>query len=110
MSKPRVRPKRGKVYSGTGRVEPATPTAARIQQRLKALNWTNAELAKRLDVHKQQVSRWTTGTSATPSPIYLAKLARALGVTSDWILNGDAIIEQEVERDLDALDAKERAR
>jgi transcriptional regulator with XRE-family HTH domain len=84
----RVRPKRGKVYSGIGRVEPRTPFATRLQARLVELNWTNNELAKRLDVAKQQVSRWTTGLMM-PGSIYLVKLARALGVDVNYLMASD---------------------
>lgn len=52
------------------------------------LNWTNDELAKRLDVYKQQVSRWTTG-SAEPSSRYLVKLAQALGVDVNTLMIAD---------------------
>jgi transcriptional regulator with XRE-family HTH domain len=85
MQQRRVRPKKGKVYSGARRLEATTTFAARLQTRLEELNWTNNELAKRLDCHKQQVSRWTTGKDA-PSSQSLRRIAQALGVSMDYLM------------------------
>lgn len=46
-------------------------------------------LADDIGVSRQQVSRWENGL-AMPTGENLSALARALGVTPDWILHGDS--------------------
>lgn len=51
---------------------------------LDVLGWSQAELAKRLGVHKNTVSKWATGQTHLPGPVnaYLnlaVKVRRLLG-------------------------------
>lgn len=61
---------------------------SRIAERRNSLNMTQAELAERLDVDPMSVSRWERGKSS-PTAHVLGEVARALGVSADWILTGE---------------------
>lgn len=61
---------------------------ARIRQRREALGLDQAELGARVGVARSQVSVWENGHQV-PGGANLVKLARALEVTSEWILGGD---------------------
>jgi transcriptional regulator with XRE-family HTH domain len=41
-------------------------TAEEFRQRLSALGWSRAKLARRLDVHPNAVSRWAQGHTPVP--------------------------------------------
>ena len=51
----------------------------------KRLGWSQEDLAVKLDVSRQAVSRWETG-AASPDVTTVAKLARILGVTADYLV------------------------
>lgn len=47
--------------------------------------WSQAELAERLGVRQQHVSRWENG-DIDPSPEMLVRIAQVFGVTVDYLL------------------------
>ena len=67
------------------RKDPTTPLARRLREHVDALEITDAELARRLDQHPGNVSRWLTGR-VTPSIPSLVALAAALETTVDALL------------------------
>ena len=70
------------------RKDPTTDLARRLSARADALGLTGAELARRLDQHPGNVSRWLTGR-VTPSVASLLELAAALETTVAALLEGD---------------------
>lgn len=60
-----------------------------ITEKRKALGMTQQNLADRLNISFQAVSKWENGTSL-PNVELLCDLATALGVTVDELLSGDA--------------------
>ncbi len=54
----------------------------------KKAGLSQEELAEKLDVSRQAVSRWEVG-SAMPDAANVAQLARLFGVTADYLLNDD---------------------
>ena len=52
----------------------------------KALQWTQAELALRAHVSQGLVARIETGKVKDPASSITLRLARALGVTADWLI------------------------
>ena len=55
--------------------------------RLRKKNgWSQEELAERLNVSRQAVSRWEGGT-ALPDAVNVLQLSRLFGVTADYLLN-----------------------
>ena len=69
----------------------------------KQLNLSQEELAERLNVSRQAVSRWEVG-SALPDASNVLQLSRTFGVTADFLLNDD----YESDRDLPAVKNSER--
>lgn len=57
----------------------------RMRRRRKALGLSSYELARLIEEREGQVGRWERGTSA-PRPHVIAKIARALDVSSDYLL------------------------
>lgn len=57
----------------------------RIGELRLARNWSQVELAKRLNVAKQTVSNWEND-NIQPSIEMLVRLARLFGVTTDYML------------------------
>lgn len=64
-------------------------TAKRLVQTQEALGLTNAAIAKELGVSAHGWSQYRTGDRTIPH-IVLVGLKEKFGVTSDWILAGDA--------------------
>lgn len=58
----------------------------KIRRLLKAHRLSQADLAKSLGTNQQQVSRWLDA-KAPPKAAYLLRLARALGVTVDYLID-----------------------
>lgn len=58
----------------------------KIRRLLKAHRLSQADLARSLGTNQQQVSRWLEAKTP-PKAAYLLKLARALGVTADYLID-----------------------
>ena len=62
-----------------------------LKNRIKALRskkkWTQAELAKKLNVSQQTIGSWEVGR-AEPNSEALISLAKLFGVSTDYLLNG----------------------
>ncbi len=59
---------------------------ARVRQCRLALNWSQAELAKRLDIKQQSIDQLESGK--VKSPRYVIELAEALGAPLEWLRHG----------------------
>jgi DNA-binding XRE family transcriptional regulator/uncharacterized protein YbaR (Trm112 family)/SAM-dependent methyltransferase len=62
----------------------------KIRERRERNNYTQLELATKLNVSPQAVSRWEHGENAPDITIF-ATLASVLGVSTDWLLSGLAV-------------------
>lgn len=60
-------------------------TADRIRALLEARGWTQAELARRLNITRNGVNSWEQGLSM-PSPACLVDLAKLFSVSTDYLL------------------------
>lgn len=60
-------------------------TAETIKELRSARKWTQAELARRLDITRNAVNSWEQGLSM-PSPAYLVELAKLFCVSTDYLL------------------------
>lgn len=60
-------------------------TADRIKSLREARGWTQAELARRLNMTRNGVNSWEQGLSM-PSPPLLVELAKIFSVTTDYLL------------------------
>lgn len=58
----------------------------RIQQRREQLGLTQEELADASGLRQSIISRLERGTRKNPSADTVRRLARALGVTADWLI------------------------
>ena len=58
----------------------------RIKSRRNELGWTQEELARRLGVRQNVVSRLEAGGVKTPNLPMIRRLARVLGVTADYLV------------------------
>ncbi len=54
----------------------------------KSNGWSQEELAEKLDLSRQAISRWENGT-ALPDANNILQLSKIFGVTSDYLLNED---------------------
>ena len=61
--------------------------AQRIRRRRRELDFSQAELGAMADIGSNSISTYERGTIA-PSIPTLRKLATALDVTTDWLVNG----------------------
>jgi transcriptional regulator with XRE-family HTH domain len=61
----------------------------KIKMLRKEKGWSQGQLAMKLGVHPQHISRYETGNS-NPSADALGKLAEVFGVSVDYLLNNDA--------------------
>ncbi len=59
----------------------------------KLAGWSQEVLADRVGVSRQAVSKWETG-EAEPELSKLRQLSSVFGVTTDWLLNEDAGVEE----------------
>lgn len=62
--------------------------ADRIAALRKTKGWTQAELARKLNITRNGVNSWEQGLS-TPSPAYLVLLAKIFSVSTDYLLGLD---------------------
>lgn len=60
-------------------------TAERIKTLREARGWTQAELARRLNMTRNGVNSWEQGLSM-PSPPFLVELASLFSVSTDYLL------------------------
>lgn len=60
-------------------------TADRIKALREARGWTQAELARRLNLTRNGVNSWEQGLSM-PSPACLVDLAKLFSVSTDYLL------------------------
>ena len=60
-------------------------TADRIKALREARDWTQAELARRLNITRNGVNSWEQGLSM-PSPACLVDLAKLFSVSTDYLL------------------------
>lgn len=60
-------------------------TAERIKALREARGWTQAELARRMNITRNGVNSWEQGLSM-PSPACLVDLARLFSVSTDYLL------------------------
>ena len=60
-------------------------TADRIKALREARGWTQAELARRLNITRNGVNLWEQGLSM-PSPACLVDLAKLFSVSTDYLL------------------------
>lgn len=54
----------------------------------KANGWSQEELAEKLNVSRQAISRWE-GDTAMPDAMNILQLSKMFGVTTDYLLNDD---------------------
>ena len=72
----------------------------------KSNGWSQEELAEKLDLSRQAISRWENGT-ALPDANNILQLSKIFGVTSDYLLNedysddGDIPCVKEAKKELD---------
>ena len=59
--------------------------AERIKELRQARGWTQADLARRLNITSNGVNSWEQGLS-TPSPFSLVDLAKLFSVSTDYLL------------------------
>ena len=62
--------------------------AEKIQALRKQNNWSQEELAVKLGVSRQSVSKWESGTSI-PDLERIIKISRVFGVSTDYLLKDD---------------------
>ena len=53
----------------------------------KKYGWSQEELAERLDISRQSVSKWESGASI-PDLERIVSMSQLFGVTTDYLLNG----------------------
>lgn len=59
--------------------------AEKIKSLRTARGWTQAELARRLNITRNGVNSWEQGLSM-PSPAFLVELAKVFSVSTDYLL------------------------
>ena len=64
----------------------------------KAHGWSQEDLAEKLNVSRQAISRWENGT-ALPDAQNVLQISKLFGVTTDYLLNDD----YESDRDIPAV-------
>lgn len=57
----------------------------------KQKGWSQEDLAEKLDVSRQSVSKWESGSSV-PDITRILQMSEIFGVTTDYLLKGDAMI------------------
>lgn len=67
----------------------------KIQKLRKEKNWTQEELAERLGVSSQAVSKWETDISS-PDILLLKPLAEAMGISVDYLLDSNEEMQAQV--------------
>lgn len=66
-------------------IEVISMTADRIKALREARGWTQAELARRLNMTRNGINSWEQGLSM-PSPQSLVDLARLFSISTDYLL------------------------
>ena len=61
----------------------------KIQHQRKKQGWTQEELAEKVGVSRQALSKWESG-AAKPDVDNLVRLSALFGVTTDYLLKDDA--------------------
>ena len=65
-------------------------TAETIKQLREARGWTQAELARRLNISRNGVNTWEQGLSM-PCPHFLVELAKIFSVSTDFLLGVESL-------------------
>lgn len=76
----------------------------------KANGWSQEDLAERLDVSRQAISRWENG-SALPDSNNILQLSKLFHVTADYLLNEDYTSDNDIpclKEACSALDSKRK--
>ena len=60
----------------------------KIIQLRKANGWSQEDLAERLNISRQSISRWE-GATAQPDAANILQLSKLFGVTADYLLNDE---------------------
>ena len=69
--------------------------AEKILYLRKKQGMSQEELAEKMNVSRQSISRWEVGT-ANPDAINVLQLSKIFGVTSDYLLNDDYESDQDI--------------
>ena len=72
----------------------------RVLQRSNRLGWTQQDLARESDVPQATISRIEQGIVKNPGADVIRRLARALGVTADWLIG---MYEEDEEEEADVV-------
>lgn len=67
----------------------------KIVQLRKANGWSQEDLAEKLNVSRQAVSRWENGT-ALPDSNNILQLSKLFNVTADYLLNEDYTSDNDI--------------
>lgn len=80
--------------------------AKRIQQRLEALQISEAEACRRAGLAHTYIRDIRKGTKTSPRIDTLKRLAKELGTTTEWLQTGrgDQVIDPELQRVVDIWD------
>ncbi|NCE65091.1 XRE family transcriptional regulator [Pseudoflavonifractor sp. 524-17] len=65
-------------------------TAEKIKALRTARGWTQADLARQLNITRNGVNSWEQGLSM-PSPAFLVELAKVFSVTTDYLLGLESL-------------------
>ena len=82
----------------------------KIVQLRKANGWSQEDLAEKLNVSRQAVSRWENGT-ALPDSNNILQLSKSFNVTADYLLNEDYTSDNDIpclKEAYEAVDTKKR--
>lgn len=67
----------------------------KIIQLRKVNSWSQEDLAEKLDVSRQAISRWENGT-ALPDADNILQLSKLFNVTADYLLNEDYTSDNDI--------------
>lgn len=67
----------------------------KIIQLRKVNSWSQEDLAEKLDISRQAISRWENGT-ALPDSNNLLQLSKLFNVTADYLLNEDYTSDNDI--------------
>lgn len=73
---------------GTGRKEGKMILAEKIITLRKRMNWSQEELAEKLDISRQSVSKWEVGATI-PDLDKILKMSELFGVSTDYLLKDE---------------------
>jgi transcriptional regulator with XRE-family HTH domain len=83
---------------------------ARLKQLRQARNWSRSDLARYTDLDKGIISRLETGRINKPSPEYLVRLAHALRIEAEELLEAAGLTATNLKSDFDFLKSLEAGR